>query len=212
MAERSARAWAVPFAASLARIAPTVLVRWGTNGDWRRRFRDAAYAVGRADDAERVEAAYERLVQGLPGRVRETTVAFIRPDTGSVRIDSTPAALPGSVAADAGIPSLDPPGMGERAPDSGFITVSGERLAVVTPADLVVVPNLRAAGEADDALAGFAANPLWNRPPAVRSGRVLHVPGLAGLQRRQPLRRRGPPARGRARGEVSPIPDDQETE
>lgn len=164
----------------LSGIAPTVLVEWGSNGDWRRRFREAAAAVGRSERAEEVEVDYEQTISELPGVVRDTTVAFIRPDNGPFRIDSTAEAFPGSVAEDAGIPILEPPeGVGEVAEGSGFVTVSGELLDVVAEAGLIVVPDFSALpGEESDSVSRFERNPLWERLPAVQEGKVLQVPGL----------------------------------
>jgi ABC-type Fe3+-hydroxamate transport system substrate-binding protein len=164
----------------LSEIAPTVLVERGSNGDWRRRFLEVAEAVGRTERAEEVEADYERMISELPEVVRDTTVAFIRPDNGQFRIDSTAEAFPGSVAEDAGIPILDAPeGVGEFAEEFGYVTVSGELLDVVTEAGLIVMPDFSALPVEDsDSVSQFERNPLWERLPAVRKGKVLQVPGL----------------------------------
>lgn len=163
----------------LSGIAPTVLVEYISNGGWRERFLDVAQVVGRTGRAREVEAEYERVISGLPDHLRWNTVAFIRPDAGQFRIDSTSEAFPGSVAEDAGIPILDAPdGVGEFDKGSGFVTVSGERLDLVGAADLIVVPDFRLLGEDDSSLAQFERNPLWETLPAVQQGQVLRVPGL----------------------------------
>lgn len=163
----------------LSGIAPTVLVEYISNGGWRERFLDVAQVVGRTGRAREVEAEYERVISGLPDYLRRNTVAFIRPDDGQFRIDSTPEAFPGSVAEDAGIPILDAPdGVGEFDEGSGFVTLSGERLDLVEAADLIVVPDFRPLGEDDSSLAQFERNPLWETLPAVQQGQVLQVPGL----------------------------------
>lgn len=162
----------------LSEIAPTVLVEYVSNGGWRERFLAVAEAVGREERAEKVEADYERVISELPERLKETTVAFIRPANGQFRIDSTEAAFPGSVADDAGIPTLDAPGgVGETDEDSGFVSVSGERLDVVAEAGLIVVPDFRAFGEDADSISQFEQNGLWETLPAVEKGRVVQVPG-----------------------------------
>lgn len=163
----------------LSGISPTVLIEWGNNGDWRRRFRDAAGALGLDERAEEVEADYEQFISELPGETREATVAFIRPDGGQFRMDGAATAFPGSVAEDAGIPILDAPeGVGEFEEESGFVTVSGELLDIVADADLIVVPDFRSIGEESDSVSQFERNPLWERLPAVREGRVVQLPGL----------------------------------
>lgn len=163
----------------LSEIAPTVLVEWGGTGDWRRRFLDVAEAVGRTERAREVEANYEQMVANLPEVVRNTTVAFIRPNDGQFLIDSTDEAFPGSVAEDAGISTLTPPeGVGEFDEDDGFVTVSDEMLDVVEAADLIVVPDFRSVGEDSDSVSQFEQNALWETLPAVREGNVLQVPGL----------------------------------
>lgn len=163
----------------LSQIAPTVLVERGGNGDWRRRLLLVADAVGRREEAAAVEADYEQLLVGIPAAARRATLAFARPTAdGQVVLDSSAEGFAGSVAADAGIPTLTlPDGVGEVA-DLGYVTVSGERIDLLTAADLVVVPDYRASGRDSDSLTQFAANPLWAQLPAVRDGRVLQVPGL----------------------------------
>jgi iron complex transport system substrate-binding protein len=163
----------------LSGIAPTVLVEYISNGGWRERFPDVAEAVGRANRIEEAEAGYEETIRNLPGEVRNSTVAFIRPDVGQFRIDSLPSAFPGSVAEDAGIPTLEvPEGVGELDEGSGFVTVSDELLDVVAAADLIVVPDFRSLGEDSDSVSRFERNPLWERLPAVRERKVLQIPGL----------------------------------
>jgi len=163
----------------LSRIAPTVLVERGSTCYWRRRLLAVADVVGRRKEAAAVEADYEAMLADLPASVREATVAFVRPDSdGQFRIDSTAAAFAGSVASDAGIPVLTPPeGVGELA-NAGYVTVSGERMDLLTPADLVVVPDYRASGDDSDGISQLAPNPLWAQLPAVQAGQVLQVPGL----------------------------------
>ncbi len=164
----------------LSEIAPTVLVEYGGNGGWRQRFLAIADALGRSERAAEVEAAYEQVLGELPVAVRDVTLAFIRPqDDGQFRFDSSAAAFPGSVAADAGLSVLDAPeGVGEVEEESGYVTVSGERLDLVAGADLIVVPDYRADGADDDSVTQFEANPLWAGLPAVQAGGVLQVDGL----------------------------------
>jgi iron complex transport system substrate-binding protein len=164
----------------LSGAAPTVLVEYRSNGGWRERFLDVAEAVGRSEEADRVEAEYEEFVAELPEDLGDTRVAFVRSDPdGSFRIDSGEAAFPGSVAADAGIPVVTGgDGVGEFDEGSGFVTVSGERLDAIADADLVVVADFSALGDEATGVAGFESNPLWSTLPAVQSGDVLEVPGL----------------------------------
>lgn len=154
----------------LSEIAPTVLVERGGNGDWRRRFRDVAGALGRMERAEEAEADYERLISELPEGVKESTVAFIRSDNGQFRIDGIETAFAGSVAEDAGIPSLAPEGVGEVEEESGYIAVSGEQLGVVEEADLIVT--------SEESIPQFEQSALWKTLPAVQQGRVVPVPIL----------------------------------
>lgn len=163
----------------LSEIAPTVLVEYISNGGWRERFLAVAEAIGRSERAEEVEAEYERVLSELPEKLRETTVAFIRPSDGQFLIDSTGTAFPGSVAEDAVIPILDAPeGVGKIDEGSGFVSLSGERLGVVEEADLIVVPDFRSLGEDEASIAQLERNALWETLPAVQAGRVLQVAGL----------------------------------
>jgi len=162
---------------ALSRIAPTVLVEYGSNGTWRKRFLKVAEAVDRRERAAAVEARYEDVLAKLPAAARARAVAFVRAhEDGPFLIDSGAAAFAGSVAKDARISTLDiPRGIGELAEGSGFVEVSGERMNVLEGADLIVVANF---GEDGDGVQRFERNPLWKRLPAVKAGRVLEVHGL----------------------------------
>lgn len=164
----------------LARLTSTVLIERGSNGGWRQRFLALADAVNRHEQGAEVEAAYERVLAGLPEAVRRTPVAFVRADPdGQYRIDGGTAGFAGSVAADAGITALSAPaGVGDLDERSGFVTVSGEQLDLLGDAGLIVVPDFRSLGNEQDGVTAFAANPLWAGLTAVRAGRVLQLPGL----------------------------------
>lgn len=171
--------WMEELYASLSAIAPTVLVAWPDNGSWQQRFRDTAEAVGRADEAEAVEADFQAFIDGLPDGLADVTVAFIRPRPDGFRIDSLPTAFPGSVATQAGIALLLPAaGVGELSEGSGFVELSAERLNVLADAELLVVPDYTVTGAEQDGVTQFAANPLWGSVPAVQANQVALVPGL----------------------------------
>ncbi len=167
------------FYADLSGIAPTVLVSYLSNGGWRERFPAIADAVGRADRVEAIDAEYQAVIDGLPESLGGEAVAFVR-DAGvdAFRIDNLPAAFPGSVAEDAGIPTLRPEGVGEFDEGSGFIEASGENLGALEGATLIVLAdNSFYDPEAADSLSVLEQNPLWATLPAVQAGRVIQVPG-----------------------------------
>ncbi len=168
-----------PFYEELSAIAPTVLVVYGTNGGWRERFSAVAEAVGRADRGDAVDAEYQAELDALPESVRAETVAFARADPdGSFRIDSLPTAFAGSVAEDAGIPTLQPEGVGEFNEGSGYLQLSAENLRMLQGADRIVLGDNSAYDpELEDSLSVLQRNPLWADLPAVRDGRVEQVPG-----------------------------------
>lgn len=94
------------------------------------------------------------------------------------RIDGT-GSFPASVMSDAGVSVTEAPeGVGEDS-GSGFVEgISEERLDVVT-GDVIVVPDWTVAEDAEEPdLAAFERNPLWERLPAVRAGRVIEVSGV----------------------------------
>lgn len=153
---------------ALSEIAPTVLVARPSNAAWRQRFLDVAGAVGRGEEADKIEADYERFIESLPDDLRDMIVVFIRPGETNFRIDSVETGFAGSVLADAGIPALDPEGVGELDEGSGYLSVSSERLGVVEDADVIVVPE----GDIEQ----FLANPLADELPAVQEGSVLELP------------------------------------
>jgi ABC-type Fe3+-hydroxamate transport system substrate-binding protein len=163
----------------LSGVAPTVLVTYGANGGWRERFEAVAEAVGREEQGRAVDAEYQAELDGLPDDVRDQTVAFVRADPdGSFRIDSLPTAFAGSVAEDAGIPTLQPQGIGEFDEGSGFLQLSAENLTVLREADRIVLGDNSAYDpELEDSLAVLQRNPLWSSLPAVQSGAVEQVPG-----------------------------------
>lgn len=162
----------------LTGISPTVLVERGPNGNWRPRFREVAAVIGRTERATEIERAYEQVIAALPDAVRDISVAFVRPfEDSQFLLDSFPVGFAGSVAADAGIPTLQPPGgPSEVALEDGYETLSNERLGIIAEADLIVVPDFRTQGQDTDSLTRFAANPLWADLPAVQSGRILQLP------------------------------------
>lgn len=85
----------------LAEIAPTVLVRYRSNGGWRERFPDLAEALGRSDRVAEVDRAYQADLDAFPDAAREQTTAFVRAEPGGTfRIDGLAAAFAGSVAED----------------------------------------------------------------------------------------------------------------
>lgn len=163
----------------LSGAAPTVLVTYINNGGWRERFPAVAEAVGRADRVEGIDAEYQAAIDALPADLARSTVAFVRADAdGSFRIDSLPTAFPGSVADDAGIPTLQPDGVGELEEDSGFLQLSGEQLGVLAEADVIVLSDDSFYGpDLPDSRSVLEANPLWDTLPAVTADQVLQIPG-----------------------------------
>lgn len=169
--------WAEQLYEDFSSIAPTVTIEFGANGDWRARFEREAAALGRNGRVRDVVENYEKTLSPLR-EATEMSVAFIRMGSeGTFRIEGIDS-FPGSVMADAGVPIVEAPeGVGE---DGGFgyvENISGERLTVVE-SDVIVVPDDTVGGFSDvPDLTAFERNPLWERLPAVRAGRVISVPG-----------------------------------
>lgn len=163
----------------LSAVAPTVLVEWGANGGWRKRFLAVAEAVGREDRAAEVERVYEEELAALSEQARSQTVAFVRvTPEGGFRIDSLATAFPGSVADDAGVPTLQPEGVGQFEEGSGFLELSAENLTVLAQADRIVLgDNSFYDPSLEDSLSVLQRNPLWAGLPAVQTGQVSQVPG-----------------------------------
>lgn len=164
---------------NLSAVAPTVLVTYINNGGWRERFPDIAAAVCRGDRVAELDAAYEAVIDDLPEGLDDEIVAFVRADAdGTFRIDSLPTAFAGSVAEDAGIPTLQPEGVGEFDEGSGFLELSGEQLGILAGADVIVAgDNSFYDPESPDTVSVLEGNPLWAGLPAVEADRVVQVPG-----------------------------------
>lgn len=169
------------FVEQLERIAPTVLYDFGTNADWRERFRKEAEILGRTAEAAELEARYDD-VAAEAAAVDVPPVAFVRLEIdggGTWRLEDPASSVPGSVLADAGLELFQPPAdVGELNDTRSFYPdISGERLDLLEGAGAIVVQDLSTFGQ-EDPLGQFAENPLWERLPAVEQGNVTTLPGL----------------------------------
>lgn len=163
----------------LEQIAPTVLYDFGTNADWRGRFRTEAEILGRTDQAAALEAQYEE-VAAEAAAVEVPPVAFVRLEIdggGTWRLEDPASSVPGSVLADAGLDLFQPPAdVGELNPTQSFYPeISAERLDILAGAGAIVVQDLSTFGQ-EDPVGQFAQNPLWQRLPAVEQGAVTTLP------------------------------------
>lgn len=161
------------------RIAPTFFTPWGSNGEWRERFRLVGEALNRTDEARRVSDAFDDFVTTLPSTVTDQTVAFVRAESlTDIRADILASSFAGSVAREAGIPLLDLSGQVDIDEDSSWVDLSEENLVLLSEADVIVIADLSfydpAIEPTDTVLSG---SPLWNTLPAVEAGRVVMVPG-----------------------------------
>ncbi|GEC26293.1 iron complex transport system substrate-binding protein [Pseudonocardia autotrophica] len=155
----------------LSAIAPTVVVDRPSNAAWKAAFDATVGAADREAEAEQVRERYRAALAAVPDAARERSVTFLRGQgDGAFRIDGS-GAFGGSVAAEAGLTVRDGAGRGEPS-EHGYIGFSIEEL-MVADGDLLVVPD-RAGGPSS--VENLMANPLWERLPAVRAGRVLSLP------------------------------------
>lgn len=156
----------------LSRIAPTVLIARPSNAAWKEGFAQTVRVVGREPEATAVRERYEEVVGRVRGLRSDRRVSFVRTNDGGFRIDGT-SAFAGSVAVEAGIAVADGPPGAEADPESGFVELSGERLAAI---DGDIIVSAAYAGERPQ-VEELARNPLWKTLPAVRAGRVLTIAG-----------------------------------
>ena len=161
------------------RIAPTFFVPWGTNGEWRERFRLVGEALGRDAEAGAVSDEFDEFVASLPSTVTDQTVAFVRAESlTDIRADILDTSFAGSVASEAGIPLLDLSDQVDIEEDASWVELSEENLGLLSDADVIVIADLSfydPAIEPTDAV--LSGSPLWGTLPAVEAGRVVMVPG-----------------------------------
>lgn len=172
---------------SLSQIAPTVLAKFETSGEWKQVLATYAAALGREAEAAQVMAAYEARLQDFQTRMgddlttTEVSIVRVRPDA----IDIYPEdSFCGTVVADAGLPRPATQaqmswigGLGRSAQQAGRI--SKERLDLAD-GDVMFVwtygSHADLAQQAQTALERLQADPLWAKLNAVQQGRVYEVP------------------------------------
>jgi iron complex transport system substrate-binding protein len=171
----------------LSQIAPTVLAKFETSGEWKQVLATYAAALGREAEAAEVMAAYKDRLQDFQTRMgdalatTEVSIVRVRPDA----IDIYPEdSFCGTVVADAGLPRPAAQtqmswlrGLGRSAQQAGRI--SKERLDLAD-GDVMFVwtygSHADLAQQAQTALERLQADPLWAQLQAVQQGRVYEVP------------------------------------
>lgn len=155
----------------LSGIAPTVVVTRPSNADWQQGFAQTVELVGRDAEAVELRERYAEALAAVPPGAADIEVSCARAnEDGSFRIDG-PRAFCGSVAAEAGFAVTAGPA--DVAPnESGYIEVSGERMAELT-GELIVAQTDSPAVETIEGLSG---NPLWSQLPAVQARNVVTLP------------------------------------
>ncbi|MGK5497087.1 ABC transporter substrate-binding protein [Streptomyces sp. URMC 125] len=158
----------------LSKIAPTVFTET-TGAPWKENFLLHADALGRADEARKVVAAYERKARevtealGGPEKAKETTVSVVRFVEGAdTRIYGRENYI-GTILADIGV---DRPAIADEAPDGFSVDVSPEK---VDQGDADVVFYTSYGDPAKSGEEEAVGGPLWKGMEAVRNGRAFRV-------------------------------------
>lgn len=155
----------------LSRLAPVVAIDDGDSGAWKRVHAQVADALGRADEGERVMAAYQARLDAfkarMGARLGETEVSVIRPRDGGIRLYGR-TYFSGTVLEDAGLPRPPSQDVEEEEP----LDISKE---LIGQADGDVIFVWSFSPEEREELAKIADDPLWAKLGAVRDGRVYEV-------------------------------------
>lgn len=158
----------------VSEIAPTVIFEYPGTERWRELFEEVTGAVGRSEKAGEVMRRYEEaLDQARRQFDGSLEISFVRISDGASYILDTSQSFAGQVATEMGLAVTEgPEGVGER-PNEAIFEVSIERLDLVT-GDVIVLPRAWA-DEEESSLDALSDQPLWQRLPAVRAGRIVEV-------------------------------------
>ena len=152
----------------LSRIAPTVFTE--TPSEWQENFEVHATALGKSEEAGRIERGYARSIDRLRGAFGEKDwpeVSIVRFTPGDTRIYQKENFI-GTVLEDVGLPR--PPAQNVDA--FGLLNLSAEAIPKMDGDAMFVTVY---GNERDTAKEEITSNPLWQRLGAVRDGRVHEV-------------------------------------
>lgn len=154
----------------LARIAPTVFSE-EVGVTWKENFKLHAEALGRSDEARRMERAYADKVADLRTAMRaadrrRTAVSVVRSVGDEVRIYANDSFI-GTILRDAGIVRPEPQDV-----DEFSLTATRERIADLD-GDVMVLAKY---GAEHRLLEKLAESRLWKRLDVVREDRIYFVP------------------------------------
>jgi iron complex transport system substrate-binding protein len=153
----------------LSQIAPTVFTET-TGVTWKENFEKHAEALGKTDEAERVEKAYRERVAEFENAIGEERpeVSVVRFLPGETRIYQKESFI-GTVLEDAGLPR--PPS--QDVEDFAILEASKEAIPDMG-GDVIFVTVY---GDPEDSTREeITSDPLWRELEAVRQGRVYEVP------------------------------------
>lgn len=158
----------------LAQISATATIDFGTTGDWRPPYQQAADEVNRRAEHDTRKAAYLAAVDEVR-RTRADVIATTRiaslnyAQDGNVSVDLAPSSA-GVVYGDLGLAFPT----SARGTDSNGVSLSTERLSDLADATMIVY-RADASGTAQNGLADVLALPSFAELPAVKAGNVFPI-------------------------------------
>ncbi|MEH2311582.1 MAG: iron-siderophore ABC transporter substrate-binding protein [Nostoc sp.] len=165
-------------------IAPTVLLKVQSNGDWKKPFMPAAKALGKTETAKRLIDDYNvRLAefkQKMGSRLKKTLVSVVRLIPKTIN-PLTKGAFSGVIIQDAGLirpPSqnLDAKATQKKAGNPVGYNISPESLTQIDGDILFVVRyGFKDPAQSKIAVNQLMAEPLWSKLNVVRQGKVYVV-------------------------------------
>jgi iron complex transport system substrate-binding protein len=165
-------------------IAPTVLLKVESNGDWKQPFMPAAKALGQTEAAKRLMDDYKARIaefkQKMGSRLKKTLVSVVRliPETIN---PLTKGSFSGVIIEDAGLirpPSqnLDAKATQKKAGNPVGYNISSEVLTQIDGDILFIVRyGFKDPAQSKIAVNQLMAEPLWSKLNVVRQGKVYVV-------------------------------------
>jgi iron complex transport system substrate-binding protein len=165
-------------------IAPTVLLKVQSNGDWKKPFMPAAKALGKTETAKRLMDNYNarltKFKQKIGSRLKKTVVSVVRLIPQTIN-PLTKGAFSGVILEDAGLirpPSenLDAKATQKKAGNPVGYNISPEVLTQIDGDILFLVRyGFKDPAQSKIAVNKLMAEPLWSKLNVVRQGKVYIV-------------------------------------
>lgn len=176
----SIQPWIAETYADIAKIAPTVSIKYESDGEWQKIVRAVAAAVNQTQAIDAAFAGYSARLKAFhelsaTAAVGDVSVIFLLPDMLVPFLSDT---FSGEIALEAGLKF--PAALVTAAADGTLTDISLERLDLLMSSDHIYVVTSGFTEEDLDAykklIADLEANVLWQALPATKAGHV-HIVG-----------------------------------